>query len=641
MPVKPIYFILAFVVILSVLYYFIYNDADATHTHYKNNQLSALTRDYKVIYKAHKDKADLLFKTLIQEKKIIELFKNRERDKLRKELLNRYLTLRVFDIRQLHFHLPNNDSFLRMHRPNKYGDNLSKVRLTVKYVNENLKPIDGFEEGRIFNGFRFVYPLFDNKEHIGSVEISFSALAFLKKIVDSYDVVSGFYVHKDVVNTKVFQDEKSNYQLSPLPNYLYQKSVIKRFPIAQEHQREIKKFSKEIEKGIQRGKPFSIYNEDSQELITFIPMQNPITHNVVSAFSFHSHDPYIYQDMQKTNILFAIAIIITFTTLMLLYKELLYKKSLEKAVKSKTKTINETLQLLNNVIKGSNLGYWDYIITQNKLVVDKRWREMIGLSKQDKIDKLEDWSQRVHPDDLQRVMTIINNAIENHQPYNIEFRMQHKDGHYIWIQSLGCVVEGDNEADFLRMSGTHADISERKAFEETILQQKQLLEHQSQHDALTGVRNRRTLEKDIKTILTNYTLHNSPFALLMLDIDWFKKVNDTYGHDVGDRVLRETAQILTSSVRESDRIYRAGGEEFLILFSRVSHDKIVQIAEKIRLLVKEHKFLAEDASFYITVSGGLYHSSLKEINSVNGLLALVDKALYASKETGRNKITNT
>ncbi len=172
---------------------------------------------YKVIYNNNKAIADLIFKTEIDKPHIIKLFKSRQRKKLYRELLSNYKELRSFSIRQLHFHLPNNDSFLRMHRPLKFGDNLSKARPTVKYVNENLKYIDGFEEGKIFNGFRFVYPLFDDGEHLGSVEISFSALAFIKDIVKNYKIKSNILIDKSVVDEKVKTDsnfytfKKSNY----------------------------------------------------------------------------------------------------------------------------------------------------------------------------------------------------------------------------------------------------------------------------------------------------------------------------------------------------------------------------------------------------------------------------------------------
>ena len=98
------------------------------------------------------------------------------RQKLYKHLFADYERLRkLVSLRQLHFHLPDNRSFLRMHRPSKFGDDLTQIRPTVAYVNKNKKSIDGFETGRVLDGFRFVYPLFDaEKNYLGSVEVSFS-----------------------------------------------------------------------------------------------------------------------------------------------------------------------------------------------------------------------------------------------------------------------------------------------------------------------------------------------------------------------------------------------------------------------------------------------------------------------------------
>lgn len=137
-------------------------------TTFKNNNIKTYLKNesdiyylnYKVIYNDYKNIANLIFNTHIQDEKILELFANRKREELKNYLEDIYKKLRVFNLRQLHFHLPNNDSFLRMHRPNKFGDNLTKDRKTVAYVNKTKEYIDGFEEGKIFNGFRFVYPLF-------------------------------------------------------------------------------------------------------------------------------------------------------------------------------------------------------------------------------------------------------------------------------------------------------------------------------------------------------------------------------------------------------------------------------------------------------------------------------------------------
>lgn len=158
-------------------------------------------------------------------------------------------------------------------------------------------------------------------------------------------------------------------------------------------------------------------------------------------------------------------------------------------------------------------------------------------------------------------------------------------------------------------------------------------------DPLTGLYNRLNLEKDIEQQLLQAQQHHAPFAVFMLDIDHFKKVNDEYGHDVGDFVLSELAKLLQSLVRNGDSVYRAGGEEFVVLLSRISFKDATKKVEKIRLAVAEYPFQFKEFLIHKTLSIGLYHSSIGSVEGVKDLLKKVDSALYESKANGRNKIT--
>jgi len=197
----------------------------------------------------------------------------------------------------------------------------------------------------------------------------------------------------------------------------------------------------------------------------------------------------------------------------------------------------------------------------------------------------------------------------------------------------------DENAQAIGLIGISQDITQRKKIEKELSLQKDILSYQAHHDLLTGLRNRLTLKEDIENLIAQHKEHGAPYAVLMLDIDWFKNVNDTYGHDIGDLVLKELSKILLSSVRESDKIYRVGGEEFVILFNRIDYEDAVSISEKIRLLVQQHIFKANAEEFSKTISGGLYHSSSTNMSDVRLILKAIDEALYESKTQGRNKIT--
>ena len=159
------------------------------------------------------------------------------------------------------------------------------------------------------------------------------------------------------------------------------------------------------------------------------------------------------------------------------------------------------------------------------------------------------------------------------------------------------------------------------------------------HDPLTGLNNRLNLEVDLESIVEQYQKHKAPFSVFMLDIDWFKKVNDQHGHDAGDFVLKEFARLLTECVRQTDVVYRAGGEEFVILFARMTLNEANRKAEEIRALIENHLFIYEDLNIKKTVSIGVFHSDLSPVIKVKEVFKLVDEALYLSKALGRNRVS--
>lgn len=143
----------------------------------------------------------------------------REKDILREQLYNKlaktYNQMKDYNYRQFHFHLPNTESFLRLHRPDKYGDLLYDVRESVKIANRDEIFVSGFEEGRIFNGFRHVYPITYNNTHVGSVEISVSTASIIEVLSSNYSSDDFYFImDKKAVDDNVFSEERSNYKQS-------------------------------------------------------------------------------------------------------------------------------------------------------------------------------------------------------------------------------------------------------------------------------------------------------------------------------------------------------------------------------------------------------------------------------------------
>lgn len=160
-------------------------------------------------------------------------------------------------------------------------------------------------------------------------------------------------------------------------------------------------------------------------------------------------------------------------------------------------------------------------------------------------------------------------------------------------------------------------------------------------DPLTGLYNRREFEQLMSTDILLSLRHNEPNSLLIVDIDLFKKINDTYGHAAGDHVLRRLAVILTENLRRSDVLCRLGGEEFVVLCRRANREKAMLVAENLRRVVETHEFHTGDQKIHITISLGVASIPNDEhARTTDELFQQADSALYYSKAKGRNRVTH-
>lgn len=156
-------------------------------------------------------------------------------------------------------------------------------------------------------------------------------------------------------------------------------------------------------------------------------------------------------------------------------------------------------------------------------------------------------------------------------------------------------------------------------------------------DPLTQLKNRRALERESKEMIQSALIANSALTVAMIDIDHFKHVNDTYGHDVGDEVLKLISQILKSNFRKKDLVVRNGGEEFCVLLDDLTLSKSIDIFEKLRVKIASTPYENQGIKVNVTVSIGLYHGI---DNDIKPMLGLADKKLYVAKNSGRNTLVS-
>jgi two-component system cell cycle response regulator len=187
----------------------------------------------------------------------------------------------------------------------------------------------------------------------------------------------------------------------------------------------------------------------------------------------------------------------------------------------------------------------------------------------------------------------------------------------------------------LRIKRLQEEIEER---ERELMEANERLRHMSQTDALTGLENRRHIEIRLEEMFEHAKRLNEPFACVMVDLDKFKSVNDEFGHQAGDAVLRQLARILKNEVREIDHAGRYGGEEFILLLTGTVLDAAVTFAERVRKAIEGHTFTFDNGTIKRTASFGVAAWPHPKISSCDGLVRAADDALYVAKETGRNRV---
>jgi diguanylate cyclase (GGDEF)-like protein len=159
------------------------------------------------------------------------------------------------------------------------------------------------------------------------------------------------------------------------------------------------------------------------------------------------------------------------------------------------------------------------------------------------------------------------------------------------------------------------------------------LKDENIHDPLTGLLNRRGLNRNFSLALETAEMSSTPLSLILIDIDLFKKVNDMYGHDIGDICLIEVGTVLSNNIRKTDTIARFGGEEFIILLPNTSQNEAAKIADNLRNIIAQDKF--SDFCLPLTITLGLAERHKQNDNALN-MIKRADKALYRGKDRGRN-----
>jgi diguanylate cyclase (GGDEF)-like protein/PAS domain S-box-containing protein len=303
------------------------------------------------------------------------------------------------------------------------------------------------------------------------------------------------------------------------------------------------------------------------------------------------------------------------------------------ALKNTQQSLEKSEERLRLVLKGSADAPWDWDLRTNEVYYSERWWSMLGYDGGDGIGDTGAWRRLLHPDDDAMIAEYLSELLPgSRDTYSLEFRLRHRDGHYVPVLSRGYVLR-DDTGRAVRISGVNTDLTEQKRTERHIYEL-------AYFDHLTGLPNRRFLLEELEHVVARGRRSHHYSALFYLDLDNFKLLNDTLGHDMGDMLLRQAALRLRHTVRDSDQLARLGGDEFVVVLEGLGSSPYDAAAEANQVVTKVLAALAQPYQLGSTLfkSSASIGITLFDGNGSNieSLLKQADLAMYRAKADGRN-----
>jgi diguanylate cyclase (GGDEF)-like protein/PAS domain S-box-containing protein len=291
--------------------------------------------------------------------------------------------------------------------------------------------------------------------------------------------------------------------------------------------------------------------------------------------------------------------------------------------------LKESEERLALALWGADLGLWDWDIRADTITCSGPWAELLGCRPGELQLSYSEWEQHIHPRDLAAVQDALRAHLDRRVScYRSEYRLRRKNEDWIWVLLRGKVIERDPQGQPARVCGIVMDISDRKRLEEK-------LRRLAITDPLTGAFNRRYLLQVMEREISRVQRYARPLSLIMFDIDHFKRVNDTFGHEQGDAVLKGIAALVRERLRHSDIFVRWGGEEFMILATETAQPQAIALAQTLRMALHQSPFPGVGP---ITASFGVaeYHPD----ETLDQWLKRVDDLVYEVKREGRDHISH-
>ena len=505
-------FIIIFFISIGAIYYVSEQDKQERIQIVVDKSLYNLELHYKILLKNQYKIADLVYKSTIKLiPEVIDIMakvqnaSKEEKDILRKKLYNKlkikYELLKVRGVLQYHFILPNNKSFLRMHKPDKYGDDLTNIREDIERVNKTHKIIRGLAQGRTAHGFRNIYPIFTKEgKYLGAMGVAFSSDTFQKHLTQISKIHTHFIIDKKIFDTKRWDrdDMIIKYaQSSEHKNYMMalSKEYTKEICI-KENKKSLKHIKNDIEEKMQKGLKFSLYTNIHLcygDIVSFLPVKDISGKQILAWFVTYEKSDFISSTIKNTcNTRIFLFILLLLLFYFIYQTQMQVKNEIEKNKKlnnlqAEIEVLNITLENriklalydLHNAQKIAKIGYWQYKINQNIFILDDMAYSIFDIDK-NKYPNLtiQNYLDMVHIDDGFPFFK----AYDKHLVKKIPYRLIHKiityKGKIKYIEER-CETTFDNDDHPLISKGTVQDVTEQYEAQLLLKQKDQQMIDQS------------------------------------------------------------------------------------------------------------------------------------------------------------------
>ncbi len=500
----PVYLFILIISQLLIIYY-IFQDVKGKEEIYFNQLIRGLRGEYKSIIFNYNYLSQLTVNELIRTDDILELIarannpelRDVARDELFHNLNTTYRDLKGYNIKQLHFHLPDGTSLLRMHKPEKFGDNLLRDRPSVSYVSMEHKPIHGFEEGKIYNGIRYVFPLFWKGDYVGSVECSYDFNAIRQSLQNSLYSEIHLIVKRAVLERKLFEKEFDNYLDCKLTNdYLYERSDMlvkmedRDSPINYELFQQINdKLQPYVSKKIMEGNEFvaRVVLDWQIYLGVFEPIYSVDGEQTAFMFSYFRDDilKSVYRDQIITYLIYTLLTII----LMIIVKSARDKSyKINRQLRKNNDRLNEEVErhkFTSNMLQESERRFRDVAVAAGEYIwevdrsfqfrfVTRKVKSILGYTSNELIGKSV--LSFIPAEERQRVRAMLEDCSREGRSFNnLQHRVIHKDGSIFWQKVSAAPTFGDDR-QVTGFRGASLDITDIKNAERDLNRKDMLLQ---------------------------------------------------------------------------------------------------------------------------------------------------------------------